>query len=172
MENVLMAITGAGVFLRGSGFPFSEILAGGTGHGRRGPGPLTFIGLGDKEDQDAQSLAYGQQRKLEIARALATKPQLLLLDEPAAGMNPRETEELMGLIRKVRRDLDLSILVIEHDMKFVAGLCQEVKVLDYGSTIAEGTPELIQHHPRVIEAYLGQKRNRAGVRTSRLITGD
>jgi branched-chain amino acid transport system ATP-binding protein len=122
------------------------------------------MGLEGKADAPAHSLTYGQQRKLEIARALVTGPRLLLLDEPAAGMNPRETEELMDLIRRMREALDLSVLVIEHDMRFVAGLCERVKVLDYGSTIAEGTPREIQRDPRVIEAYLGKKPEIGGQR--------
>jgi branched-chain amino acid transport system ATP-binding protein len=104
----------------------------------------------------AGSLAYGQQRRLEIARALATHPKLLLLDEPAAGMNPQETQELMDFILKVKEDFGLTILLIEHDMRVVMGICQWVKVLDYGAVIAEGTPKEIQNNPQVITAYLGE----------------
>ncbi len=126
---------------------------------------LEWMGLEGKAEVPAHSLTYGQQRKLEIARALVTGPKLLLLDEPAAGMNPRETEELLTLIRRIRSALDLSVLVIEHDMRFVSGLCERVKVLDYGATIAEGTPQEIQRDARVIEAYLGKKPEIGGQRT-------
>ena len=103
----------------------------------------------------AANLPYGQQRKLEIARALATDPKLLLLDEPAAGMNPQESDELMHLISKIRDDFDLSVLMIEHHMQVIMGVCERIYVLDYGDMIAEGEYKEIQSNPRVIEAYLG-----------------
>ena len=107
-------------------------------------------------DEKASSLPYGAQRRLEIARALATSPDFLLLDEPAAGMNPQESTELMHFIRHIRDEFDLTILLIEHDMKVVMGVCRYIWVLEYGQLIAEGDPEAIRNNPRVIEAYLGE----------------
>lgn len=111
-------------------------------------------------DQDADLLAsnlpYGQQRKLEIARALATNPKLLLLDEPAAGMNPNETQELMDTIRLVQKKFGVTILLIEHDMKLVSGICEEITVLNFGTVLAQGKPEVVLNDPQVITAYLGE----------------
>ena len=117
---------------------------------------LSVFGLENVADYRAANLPYGKQRKLEIARALATEPKLLLLDEPAAGMNPNETEELMETIEVVRKRFGVTILLIEHDMKVVMGVCQYIWVLEYGQLIAEGDPDAIRNNPRVIEAYLGE----------------
>ncbi|UCH34253.1 MAG: ABC transporter ATP-binding protein [Armatimonadota bacterium] len=117
---------------------------------------LRRLGLYDLRKLPARSLPYGQQRRLEIARALATHPRLLMLDEPTAGMNPRETDALMHLIRRVRDEFDLTVLLIEHDMRVVMGICERVVVLDYGVVIAQGPPDVIRKDPGVIEAYLGE----------------
>lgn len=118
---------------------------------------LELFNLEHKRDEIASSLPYGEQRRLEIARALATHPTLLILDEPAAGMNPNETLELMELIRRLRDEFKLAILLIEHDMSLVMGVCERIYVLDYGQVIAEGKPEEIRNNKRVIEAYLGEE---------------
>ncbi len=122
---------------------------------------LDRVDLLELADAEAGSLAYGQQRRLEIVRALATRPVLLLLDEPAAGMNPNETKDLMRIITEIRKDFSLTILVIEHDMKFVMGLCERLIVLDHGVTIAKGLPEEIRNNEQVITAYLGERRRAA-----------
>ena len=116
---------------------------------------LRIVGLEEERNNLSCNLPYGKQRKLEIARALATNPKLLLLDEPAAGMNPHETAELMDIIRKIRDDFDMTILLIEHDMKFVSGLCDELTVLNFGTVLAQGEPSVALNDPEVIKAYIG-----------------
>lgn len=116
---------------------------------------LEVVGLLEERNNLSCNLPYGKQRKLEIARALATNPRLLCLDEPAAGMNPHETQELMDIIRLIREKFDVTILLIEHDMKFVSGLCDEITVLNFGTVLAQGTPAVALSDPDVIKAYIG-----------------
>jgi branched-chain amino acid transport system ATP-binding protein len=116
---------------------------------------LNVVGLYEERNNISCNLPYGKQRKLEIARALATNPKLLCLDEPAAGMNPHETEDLMGIVRRIRDEFDVTILLIEHDMKFVSGLCDEITVLNFGNVLAQGTPDVALNDPEVIKAYIG-----------------
>ena len=126
-------------------------------HIRRKAGEiLDFVRLSDKANEISRNLPYGDQRRLEIGRALASDPQLLLLDEPTAGMNPQESVEAMALFRRVRDELGITVLLIEHDMRVVMGISERITVLDYGQKIAEGTPEQLRKEPRVIEAYLGR----------------
>ena len=156
LENVLIAMNGknpvgvlTGILRLPKYFKSEDVME------KKARELLEIFDLVDKEDSKAKNLSYGEQRRLEIVRALATDPKILFLDEPAAGMNPQETADLTELIKKIQREFDLTILLIEHDMSLVMDVCERIYVLEYGQLIAEGKPEEIKTNKRVIEAYLG-----------------
>lgn len=124
---------------------------------RRSMDMLRFVGIADQANEVSRNLPYGDQRRIEIARALASSPRLILLDEPTAGMNPQESAEAMQLFRRIRDELGVTVVLIEHDMKVVMGISEHIAVLDYGQKIAEGTPNEVRSNPRVVEAYLGRR---------------